>query len=79
MPANDSERAWRKASRCANGACVEVARAPDIVHVRNAGDQDGSELTFTTGAWTDFLAGIRAGDFDGRSGPVSGERAESGQ
>nr|WP_127546401.1 DUF397 domain-containing protein [Actinoplanes sp. OR16] len=56
---------WRKSSRSgAAGHCVEVANAPAAVLVRDSKDVTGPVLTFGTGDWTGFIAGIRAGEFD---------------
>lgn len=36
-------------------ACVEVAAAPDTVHIRDSKDPDGPRLTVTPTAWADFI------------------------
>jgi hypothetical protein len=39
------------------GTCVEVAdNLPGVAAVRDSKDPDGAVLTFTRGAWRDFLA-----------------------
>jgi hypothetical protein len=48
---------------------VEVCRTTDLVHVRDAKDQDGPVLTFTRMQWQNLLSHIQAGSFDG---PVHG-------
>jgi Domain of unknown function (DUF397) len=50
--------------RCADHACVEVARDRDLVFMRDSKDNDGPILTFTLEQWTAFQAAVRAGEFD---------------
>ncbi|ARF77864.1 DUF397 domain-containing protein [Kitasatospora aureofaciens] len=53
----NSELAWFKSSHSGTegGACVEIALAPDTVHVRDSKDKTGPQLCFTPEAWTDFV------------------------
>lgn len=65
MPALNGQ--WRKATASNNnGACVEVRLAgEDQVQVRDSKAEGcGPILGFASDAWTGFLAGIRAGEFD---------------
>lgn len=58
---------WVKSSRSGggdNGACVEVARTPGAVFVRDSKDRTGGMLTFTPAEWSAFLAGAVKGEFD---------------
>jgi hypothetical protein len=58
---------WHKSARSGGngGDCVEVAvNLPGVVAVRDSKDRDGATLTFAPGAWRDFLAGVRDGEFD---------------
>jgi len=58
---------WRKSIRSDNGgaSCVEVAKnLPEIVGVRDSKDRSGPVLTFEPGAWSDFLDGVKGGEFD---------------
>jgi hypothetical protein len=55
------DSAWRSSSRCDGGACVEAARIEDDVRVR---DSDRRELDLTAQAWTEFVAGVKDGEFD---------------
>jgi hypothetical protein len=56
---------YRKSSRSTGtGNCVEVAGLPDGHRaVRDSKDPAGPALTFTSGGWTAFTAGLRAGEF----------------
>ncbi|MEU1350058.1 DUF397 domain-containing protein [Streptomyces sp. NPDC005795] len=36
--------------------CVEVAAAPDAVHVRDSKNIHGPRLAFASGAWADFTS-----------------------
>jgi len=54
---------WRASSLCAAGECIQVARLDDAIMVRSSADP-GKQLRFTVQEWADFLAGVRAGDFD---------------
>jgi hypothetical protein len=56
---------WQKSSRSgAAGHCVEVASADAAVFVRDSKDVTGPVLQFGTEGWTEFLAGVRGGEFD---------------
>jgi hypothetical protein len=64
-PELDRSRAvWRTSSYSNNGgACVEVAdNMPGIVAVRDSKDRTGPVLVITSARWTEFIAGIRAGE-----------------
>ncbi|MFI5492805.1 DUF397 domain-containing protein [Actinoplanes sp. NPDC051859] len=56
---------WRKSSRsAAAGHCVEFAPAVPAVFVRDSKDVSGPVLEFGTRGWAEFIAGVRAGDYD---------------
>jgi hypothetical protein len=57
---------WRKSRRCEATHCVEVSRIGDAVALRNSVHPDGTVLTFGPEAWSGFVAGVRAGDFETR-------------
>ncbi|GHH66214.1 transcriptional regulator [Streptosporangium violaceochromogenes] len=47
----------------AHDNCVEVAtNLPGLIAVRDSKDSAGPVLTFSSAAWSDFLAGVRNGD-----------------
>ncbi|GLI00088.1 DUF397 domain-containing protein [Phytohabitans aurantiacus] len=54
---------WRKSTRCESHACVEVARAPEAVAIRNS-TLPQEHLSFAVPVWRAFVAGVRAGEFD---------------
>lgn len=56
---------WRKSSRsAAAGHCVEIASAASAVFVRDSKDVSGPVLEFGATGWAEFIAGVRAGEFD---------------
>jgi hypothetical protein len=57
------DRQWRRAKRCGNYACVEVARVESGYLVRGTSDPEKT-LLFTDAEWAAFVAGVRDGDFD---------------
>jgi hypothetical protein len=73
------ELTWKTSSYCSSSACVEVAKTPNEIRVRNSNDPDATELIFVPAAWAEFMAGIRAGDFAERPAPASDEAAEPRQ
>ncbi|GAA4665362.1 DUF397 domain-containing protein [Streptomyces youssoufiensis] len=63
-----TEPRWTKSSYSDNGGdCVEVAAnlaAHGTVPVRDSKNPHGPALAFDTSAWSAFVAGVKAGDFD---------------
>jgi len=57
------EMIWRKASRCGSSACVEVGSCGDRVVIRDSGDPQGPQLTFSRAAWARFRAALDSGVF----------------
>jgi hypothetical protein len=55
---------WRKSARCGTAACVEVLTESTYVGLRNSTDPNGPALSFTPAEWREFIAGVKAGDFD---------------
>jgi hypothetical protein len=55
---------WQRSSRCDAGNCVEVhVPVPGNVLVQDS-KNPGVILTFTDEEWRDFVAGVKAGEFD---------------
>ena len=56
---------FRKSSFSGGSGCVEVRRLPDgRIAVRDSKQPSLAPNHYTPTAWTAFLAGIRAGEFD---------------
>lgn len=50
---------WFKSSYSSSSegdSCVEVATAPEVVHVRDSKNLPGPQLAFGTGAWIGFIS-----------------------
>ena len=58
------ELSFRTSSFCSNGACVEIAFTGDSVVVRDSKSPQTQTLSYTTGEWRDFVAGVKSGEFD---------------
>ncbi|GAA2618722.1 DUF397 domain-containing protein [Paractinoplanes durhamensis] len=54
---------WRKSSRCASNACVEVAKVDGGVMVRDSKNPDQAPMRFTPEEWSAFVAGVNLGEF----------------
>ncbi|MEU2338740.1 DUF397 domain-containing protein [Streptomyces sp. NPDC006654] len=49
---------WRASTHSGDGSnCVEIAPAPQAVHIRDSKHPDGPRLTVTPSTWADFVAG----------------------
>jgi Domain of unknown function (DUF397) len=55
---------WRRSSACGEAGCVEVARRPGLVAVRDSKRAGVDPLVLTEAEWTAFLVGAKAGEFD---------------
>lgn len=58
------EVAFRPASQCSGGNCVEVGTDGTEVLIRDSKDLTIPPLRFDSGAWDAFVAGVRDGQFD---------------
>ena len=61
-----SAAAWQRSTKCEQGACVEVAGLGKSVGLRNSTLPEVA-ISFPVGSWRDFVAGVRAGEFDRHS------------
>jgi Domain of unknown function (DUF397) len=52
---------WRKStySDGNGGNCVEVAATAEIIKIRDTADREGVTLSFSAGAWAEFVATLR--------------------
>ena len=55
---------FRTSSFCSTGGCVGVAATPDGVEITDVADVSAARLRFDRTAWTEFVAGVKAGEFD---------------
>lgn len=55
---------WTKSSFCENSVCVEVASLNGAHAVRDSAYPAGGLLVFDPAAWSAFIAGVKAGEFD---------------
>jgi Domain of unknown function (DUF397) len=56
---------WRKSSRSSGSAnCVEFATHGTTVGLRDSKNPAGPVLEFEANAWNDFVAGVKAGEFE---------------
>jgi len=58
------QAAWRRASFCASGECVEVAQQNGMIFMRDSKEPDARALQYTTEEWRSFVRGVKAGEFD---------------
>jgi len=56
--------AWRKASFCQSGECVEVAQQDGAIVLRDSKEPGESVLRYTAEEWLAFVRGVKAGEFD---------------
>jgi hypothetical protein len=65
----NKELVWIKSSFSgANGSCVELAAAGDVILLRNSNTPEQGVIRFTGAEMTAFVAGCRAGEFDDLGG-----------
>jgi hypothetical protein len=55
---------FKKSSRCGTSTCVEVAIGHQDIWVGDSKNPDAAPLKFTRAEWTDFVAGVKLGEFD---------------
>ena len=54
---------WRSSPACASNGCVQAASTRDGVALRDSKSPD-RQVEVSREDWTDFVAGVKAGDFD---------------
>jgi hypothetical protein len=58
---------WRKSSYSGSGnddVCVEVARLPEAIGVRDSKDPDGGRLELGRGGFSDLVTRVKRGELD---------------
>lgn len=55
---------WWRSPFCTGGTCVELARTKDAVMLRDAKEPGQPPLVAGSLEWDQFVAGVKAGDFD---------------
>jgi hypothetical protein len=59
-----TQPAWRKASLCQSGECVEVAELNGMILMRDSKDPSGRTLRYTTEEFRFLIRAIKAGEYD---------------
>jgi hypothetical protein len=57
--------AFRRASLCGGGECVEVAQRDSMIVLRDSTRPHGSMLHYAVGDWRSFVRAIKSGQLDG--------------
>lgn len=60
---------WQRSTYCATNACVAVLFDGPVVYIRSTRDSD-PPIKVTRTEWAEFVAGVRAGEFDPADGAV---------
>lgn len=70
MSSNEAERpaqlAWRKASFCASGECVEAAQRDGVIILRDSTQPSGRMLHYTAEDWRSFVQDVKTDRFNVR-------------
>ena len=56
--------AWRRASFCHAGECVEVAGHDGMVWIRSSSEPELGTIRYSPAEFAAFVAGVKAGEFD---------------
>jgi Domain of unknown function (DUF397) len=56
--------AWRRATWCQSGECVEVAQQNGVIVIRDSKRPSRRPLRYTAEEWNSFIRGVKAGEFD---------------
>jgi hypothetical protein len=68
LPGNDQTPSWRKSSFSGNGDCLEWLICADGVRLRDSNRDSSPELSLSFSEWAAFIAGVKSGEADTRSG-----------
>ncbi len=66
MPQFEAALRWRKSTKCASAACVEVAEQPNSMFVRDSKSPLESVLAFSHTDWNTFVTGIKEDTLESR-------------
>jgi hypothetical protein len=56
---------WKHASSCSTNGCIEIARDDRQIYLRDSAQSEVAPMRFSQTDWEDFVAAIKAGEFDG--------------
>jgi Domain of unknown function (DUF397) len=56
--------AWRTASFCQSGECIQVAQRDGLIILRDSTRPRGTLLHYDAGIWRCFIRDVKAGEFD---------------
>jgi hypothetical protein len=59
-----NENEYRVSSYCSAGSCVGVLPTAEGVEVVDVGNESAGRLVVSRASWVDFVAGVKAGEFD---------------
>ncbi|MGW0647279.1 DUF397 domain-containing protein [Streptomyces umbrinus] len=54
---------WKSSYSSGDQSCVEVAKVPGVVPVRDSKSPQGPALAFAPHAWSQFIATVRSPEF----------------
>ncbi|GAA5176955.1 DUF397 domain-containing protein [Rugosimonospora acidiphila] len=60
-----SQARWFKSNNSGDGGCVEVAILPTAVGIRDSKTENSPVIVVSRDEWSAFVAGVRAGEFEG--------------
>lgn len=62
---NEARLEWRTSARSGSGEqCVELARSPRGVAIRDSKDRQGPRLSLAPAAWESFVSAVKDGAHD---------------
>ena len=63
---SSAQVAWRTASLCTSGECVQVAQRDGLIILRDSTRPDGTTIRVADEGWRSFVRSIKAGSLDDR-------------